>query len=76
MVVSESQPDRSLVLSEVRQILTRGLADPKYDGKKVLVIIPDSTRTAPIPLMYYLLHQVLGPRVEALDFLVAHFLLF
>ena len=71
MVVSESQPDRSLVLSEVRQVLTRGLADPKYDGKKILVIIPDSTRTAPIPLMYYLLHQVLGPRVEALDFLVA-----
>ncbi len=71
MVVSESQPDRSLVLSEVRQILTKGLKDPRYDGKKVLVIIPDSTRTAPIPLMYYLLHQVLGPRVETLDFLVA-----
>ncbi len=71
MVVYESHSDRSLVLSEVRRILTKGLEGARYDGKKVLVVIPDSTRTAPIPLMYYLLHQVLGPRVEALDFLVA-----
>ncbi len=37
----------------------------------MLVVIPDSTRTAPIPLMYRLLHEVLGPQVAALDFLVA-----
>ena len=48
-----------------------GLQGSRYVGKKVLVIIPDSTRTAPIPLMYRLLHEILGPRVEALDFLVA-----
>ena len=34
-------------------------------------MIPDSTRTAPIPLMYRLLHEVLGPHVKVLDFLVA-----
>ncbi len=68
---SLSHPDRSLTEVEVRQILTQGLDESRFVGKKVLVVIPDSTRTAPIPLMYRLLHEVLGPWVEALDFLVA-----
>jgi len=66
-----SHPDRSLTAAEVRQVLTDGLDGSRWAGKKVLVVIPDSTRTAPIPLMYRLLHEVLGPRVAGLDFLVA-----
>lgn len=38
---------------------------------RVLVIIPDGTRTMPMPLMFELLEQELGPRVAALDYLVA-----
>ncbi len=68
---SFSRPARSLTEAEIRQVLTDGLDQSRYAGKKVLVVIPDSTRTAPIPLMYRLLHEVLGPRVAALDFLVA-----
>ena len=41
------------------------------DGKRVLVIIPDSTRTAPIPLFFRLFHEALWGRVAALDYLVA-----
>ena len=37
----------------------------------MLVLIPDSTRTMPMPAMFDLLEQHLGPRVTALDFLVA-----
>ena len=66
-----SHPDRSLTAVEVCQTLTNGLDASRFAGKKVLVVIPDSTRTAPIPLMYRLLHEVLGPQVAALDFLVA-----
>jgi nickel-dependent lactate racemase len=36
-----------------------------------LVIIPDGTRTAPIPMMFRLFHESLNDRVEALDFLIA-----
>ncbi len=35
------------------------------------MIIPDSTRTAPIALMSAILGEILGPEVEALDYLVA-----
>jgi len=70
-VESFSRPERSLTDAEIRRVLADGLDEKRFAGKKVLVVIPDSTRTAPIPLMYLLLHEVLGPQVEALDFLVA-----
>jgi nickel-dependent lactate racemase len=70
-VKSLTHPDRSLTAVEVLRVLTDGLDASRYAGKKVLVVIPDSTRTAPIPLMYRLLHEVLGPGVKVLDFLVA-----
>jgi nickel-dependent lactate racemase len=53
-----------------------GLVDQAFEqrslnGLKVLVIIPDSTRTAPIPLFFRLFHETLWGRVAALDYLVA-----
>ena len=47
------------------------MATLAVDGKRVLVIIPDGTRTMPMPLMYDLLEAHLAPRVAALDYLVA-----
>ena len=47
------------------------LAGVETEGRRVLVIIPDSTRTAPIPLMFRLFHEQLAGKVAALDYLVA-----
>jgi lactate racemase len=41
------------------------------DGKRVLLLIPDGTRNAPIPLLFRLLYDVLGKRVARLDYLIA-----
>ena len=41
------------------------------DSQRVIVIFPDGTRTAPIPLMFRELQRALGNRVAALDFLIA-----
>jgi lactate racemase len=57
--------------SDARQILAQGLNKVQLDGKRVLVIIPDSTRTAPIPLLFKLLYEQLGKRVARLDYLIA-----
>ncbi len=48
-----------------------GLAALPVDGRRVLVIIPDGTRTMPMPMMFELIERELGPRVAALDYLVA-----
>ncbi len=56
---------------QVRSAAAQGLASLAVDGLRVLVLIPDGTRTMPMPLMFEILEQQLGPRVKALDFLVA-----
>jgi lactate racemase len=61
----------TLANEEVSDLVHQALADSQLDGQRILVLIPDSTRTAPIPQMFRLLHQELSNRVAALDFLIA-----
>ena len=43
----------------------------RVTGKRVLTIIPDGTRTMPMPLMFQLLQDEIGTRAAACDYLVA-----
>jgi lactate racemase len=63
---SERLPD-----SAAAELLALGCASLPLDGKRVLVLIPDGTRSAPIPLLFRLLYEVLGARVARLDYLIA-----
>src|SRR4051812_37896989 len=60
-----------LAAEEVARRAAEGWAGLPLDGRRVLVLIPDGTRTMPMPLMFDVLERELGPRVAALDFLVA-----
>ena len=71
MVTGTGAPGRILTPDDVRAILRQALDPLPLDGKRVLVLIPDGTRTAPIPLMFRLLYEQLGTRVAALDYLIA-----
>ena len=71
MVVGKGYPDRYLTHEETAQVVREGLATLGVDGKRVLIIIPDGTRTMPMPLMFTLFEEMLAPRVKALDYLVA-----
>src|SRR5271169_607636 len=71
MVAGNGFLNRSLTTDEVRQIVSTAAKELQIDGKRVLIIIPDGTRTMPMPLMFELLHQELGTRAAACDYLVA-----
>ena len=63
-----------MTVDQIRQVLVEALVQPgraDLTDKRVLVIIPDGTRTAPIPALFELLAELLGPRTAALDYLVA-----
>jgi nickel-dependent lactate racemase len=60
-----------LTPDDVEAVVRAGLADVPLDGRRVLALIPDGTRTMPMPLMFDILERELRPRVPALDFLVA-----
>jgi nickel-dependent lactate racemase len=62
---------RFLTGDEVDMILADSLAGMPLDGKRLLVLIPDSTRTMPLPLFFRRIVALLQGRVRELDFLVA-----
>src|SRR5687767_7148837 len=64
-------PEGYLSREQLDTVAREGLAALPVDGRRVLVIIPDGTRTMPMPMMFALLERELGPRVAALDYLVA-----
>lgn len=71
MLYSQSSQTQSLDDDVVRQVLSSAFAALTQDTKRILVIIPDGTRTAPIPLLFRLLYEQLASRVERLDYLIA-----
>ncbi len=71
MLIGEGYEDEPLGEEKVRELVARGLEEAELRDKRVLVIIPDSTRTAPIPLFFRLFCEVIGPKARKLDFLIA-----
>ena len=56
---------------EVKEISESALSEIDFKGKKVLVLIPDRTRTAPLPLFYQIFSHFIGKRAKSLNFLIA-----
>lgn len=56
---------------EVRALLATAFDPLPIDGQRLLVIIPDGTRSAPIPLIFRELYALIGQRVAQLDYLIA-----
>ena len=71
MTIGKNTADGVLTRDEVRQIVAQAAAELQVGGKRVLTIIPDGTRTMPMPLMFQLLQHEIGERATALDYLVA-----
>jgi nickel-dependent lactate racemase len=60
-----------LTEDEIRQKVSTGLAQQDLNGQRVLVIIPDPTRTMPLALFFRLIVEALRGRAKQVDFLVA-----
>jgi len=71
MLIGHGDTTSHLSEADVRRIVADGFATAPVDGKRLLVLIPDATRTMPMALMFDALTATLGPRAAALDFLVA-----
>jgi len=70
-VVGRGVEQGYLGFAEVQAIAREGLSRLPLDGRRVLVLIPDGTRTMPMPGLFQVLDEAVGPRAAALDFLVA-----
>ena len=60
MISGKGSTNATLTNEDVRQLVAQACVQLPLDGKRVLVIIPDGTRTAPIPLFFRVLYEQLG----------------
>ncbi len=65
------RPEGELTESEVREVCAAEVATWSIRGKRILAIVPDNTRTAPMDLMFRLLYGLVGSEVDTFDVLIA-----
>jgi nickel-dependent lactate racemase len=70
-LIGTTNTARPLTEAETHALLGEALEPVDLAGRRVLLIVPDGTRTAPMPLMFRLIAELLADRVAALDVLVA-----
>lgn len=69
-MIEAKAPNHDLLTEEaIRGVLERGLSG-KFTGAKVLVLIPDHTRTLPLPMLFRHMVDILR-NTKQLDFMVA-----
>ena len=71
ITLSKRASEQNLFREEVQQLIAQAASTVCTRGKRVLVIIPDGTRTMPMPLISELLQAEIGAQAAACDYLVA-----
>jgi len=56
---------------EITHLLRRGLPVERYRGRRLLVVIPDTTRSGPTSFFFHTLADILAPVAKQVDFLIA-----
>jgi lactate racemase len=70
-VISKIAFPGKLTDANVVEIVAKALPAADYKGKRVLLIVPDHTRTAPVGLMFKTIFKQIGAVTKELDVLVA-----
>jgi len=71
MVIERQNKDGRIENKQARQAVAEFFARSDYAGKRILVIIPDNTRSGPVGDIFKMMYEFLGPKAKAVDCLVA-----
>jgi len=69
--VNRLTPGRPISDDELTEFFSEGLRGFGRPGEHVLVVVPDDTRTLPMPILFRLLSRQIAPRVGRLTVLIA-----
>ncbi len=70
-MIGEGFAEGALTEAQIQRIVETALAALDLRARRVLLIVPDLTRTAPIGTLFRLIHQRIGPQTAALDVMFA-----
>jgi lactate racemase len=62
---------KQVTSEQTAELVASALPRAEFRGKRVLLIVPDNTRTAPVGMVFKAIHHHLGGETVALDVLVA-----
>ncbi|HIJ65759.1 MAG TPA: DUF2088 domain-containing protein [Candidatus Hydrogenedentes bacterium] len=71
MVLQRISEGEALTDTELADFISHALATTGLDGKRLLFLIPDHTRSMPLPVVFAAVFDALDGRVAKLDYLVA-----
>jgi len=71
MVISKGNKNGSVELSEAAEAVGRFFAQNDYTGKRILLIVPDNTRSGPVGNVFKIIYDCLDQKAKAIDILVA-----
>jgi len=71
MVIERQNKDGSIENKQAREAIAEFFAQNDYTGKRILVIIPDNTRSGPVGDIFKIIYGFLEPKAKAVDCLVA-----
>ena len=63
-MIGTGHVERYLTADEIRTLVHDALEALRPDGRRFLFIIPDGTRTMPMPQVFALIREMLGARGE------------
>jgi nickel-dependent lactate racemase len=70
-LLRSSPTGSSLTNAQVREVINEACPPSEYRGKKVLLIVPDATRTCPLGMLFQGIFDQIGNVTTALDVLIA-----
>ena len=70
-MISKTAFPGKLTETQVTEVVARALPEADYRAKRVLIIVPDNTRTAPVGLMFKAVFDQIGKQTKALDVMIA-----
>jgi len=71
MLLQRQNKDGFIGIDEARQAVGEFFAQRDYAGKRILLIVPDNTRSGPIGEIFKIVYDFLGQKAKAVDCLVA-----
>lgn len=71
MIIERQNKDATVSFDQAEEAVTEFFSKNDYAGKRVLVIIPDNTRSGPIGEIFHMIFDCIADKTKALDCLVA-----
>jgi nickel-dependent lactate racemase len=71
MIIERKNKEACVDFEQAHEAVGEFFSKNDYAGKRILLLIPDNTRSGPIGEIFKIIHEFLGPKAKAVDCLVA-----